>query len=288
MRREYTRRFIGLAAATMGLLLGGCDAAWITVDLGTDPPADPAISRVQANLKGLEFRRDGGTTPSLEFRSAELVDLLDLRTGDPLRLFTNEELPAGRYTGMRLLFDRDQDDSQVTTSGGNFDLQVAEGPFVAVDFSVEDERRSEEEYTLVLDLRQSLAFDDSNDRYTLTPVLRVVETADAARIEGSVAVTCPAGTVLAADGAVYLFPGRNAAPDDLDGNDAEPLATTGIADPDATGLRYELRFLSSGDYTLAFTCDGSDDALGVSDDLEFRNTANVEIGKGDVLQRDFN
>lgn len=288
MRRENRRRFTGLATIAMGLLLSGCDAAWITVDLGSDPPADPAISRVQANLKGLEFRRDGGTTPRLEFRSAELVDLLDLQAGDPLRLFTNEELPAGRYTGMRLLFDRDQDDSQVTTSGGNFDLQVAEGPFVAVDFSVEDEQRSEEEFTLVLDLRQSLAFDDSRDRYTLTPVLRVVKTEDAARIEGSVAVTCPADTVLTADGAVYLFPGRNAAPDDLDGTDAEPLATTGVANPGGSVLRYALRFLPSGDYTLAFTCDGSADAVSANDDLEFLGIANVEIGSGDVLQRDFN
>jgi hypothetical protein len=115
-----------------------------------------------------------------------------------------------------------------------------------------------------------------------------VKTEDAARIEGSVAVTCPADTVLTADGAVYLFPGRNAAPDDLDGTDAEPLATTGVANPGGSVLRYALRFLPSGDYTLAFTCDGSADVVSANDDLEFLGIANVEIGSGDVLQRDFN
>lgn len=142
MQPKHERIFKGLAVAVLGLLLGGCDAAWITVDLGTDPPADPETSAVQANLLGLEFRKGDSTTATLEFRDAEIVDLLDLRDADPLRLFTNEELPAGTYTGVRLLFDPDQAQSRVTTSAGDFELRLAEGGFAAVDFSVEDEKES--------------------------------------------------------------------------------------------------------------------------------------------------
>jgi hypothetical protein len=115
MQPRCGRIWSGLAVAALALLLSGCDAAWITVDLGTEPPADPGISAVQVNLLGLEFRKGDSTAATLEFRDGEIVDLLNLRDADPLRLFTNEELPVGTYTGVRLLFDSDQDQSRVTT-----------------------------------------------------------------------------------------------------------------------------------------------------------------------------
>ena len=285
MQPKCKRVWSALAVAALALMLSGCDAAWITVDLGTDPPADPEISAVQANLLGLEFRKGDSTTTTLEFRDGELVDLLDLRDAEPLRLFTNEELPVGTYTGVRLLFDSDQDQSRVTTGDGDTRLRLAAGAFAAVSFTVEDEKESREEFTLMLDLRQSLSFDEANDRYTLTPVLRSVRTADAARVEGNVAVVCPAGTVLRDDGAIYLYSGRNVQPDDLDGVDAEPFATTGVIDSGTVPFRYALRFLPAGNYTLAFTCQGDEEIPGSSENLDFRNVENVEIGAGDVLQR---
>jgi hypothetical protein len=285
MQPGYERIRSGAVVAALALLLSGCDAAWITVDLGTDPPADPEISAVQANLLGLEFRKGDSTTTTLEFRDGEIIDLLDLRDGDPLRLFTNEELPTGSYTGVRLLFDPDQEQSRVTTSAGDTRLRLAAGTFAAVSFTVEDEKESREEFTLMLDLRQSLSFDETNDRYTLTPVLRSVRTEDAARVEGSVAVVCPVGTVLQDEGAIYLYSGRNVQADDLDGAEAEPFATTGVIDSGTAALRYALRFLPAGNYTLAFTCQGDEEVPGSSENLDFRNVENIEIDAGDVLQR---
>ena len=90
---------------------GGCDDVRFTADLATDAPADPDIIGVEANVLGLDFRRDDGRNTTLEFRNGELIDLLDLQDRDPLRLFTDEELPVGRYTGVRLLFDDDQDEN---------------------------------------------------------------------------------------------------------------------------------------------------------------------------------
>jgi hypothetical protein len=277
----------GLAVAALGLLLGGCDAQF-TADLGTDPPADTGITGVQVNLRGLDFRKDDGTEAKLEFRSGELVDLLDLRDGDPMRLFTNEDLPVGRYTGVRLLFDKDEGRNVVTTGAGKTPLLLADGAFAAVDFSVEDQKKSGETLSLMLDLRQSLGFDKVKDKYTLTPLLRAVPTGDAARIEGVVAVTCLSGTLLNPGGAVYLFSGKNVKPDDLDGANAEPFATTAVVRSGTVGLRYTLRFLPAGDYTLALACNGNDDVLGIDDDLRFRNVTDVRIGKGDVLLRNLN
>jgi hypothetical protein len=275
MKARFGLIFKGLAAAVLGLLLGGCDGT-LTADLATDPPADTAIKSVQVNLLGLDFR------------SGELVDLLDLRDGDPMRLFTNESLPAGRYTGVRLLFDTDVDRNVVTKGGGDVPLVLADGAYAAVDFTVEDQKSSSEKLSLVLDLRQSLSYEKSKNKYTLTPVLRSVSTDDAARIEGVDTVVCPLGTLLVPGEAVYLFAGSDVSPDDLDGAKAEPFATTSVVRSATTALVYSLRFLPAGDYTLALTCTGNEDELGVDNDLRFRNVSNVRVGRGEVVVRNFN
>jgi hypothetical protein len=286
MKASFGRIFKGLAAAGLGLLLGGCDGT-LTADLATDPPADTSIRSVQVNLLGLDLRKSDGTTATLEFNSGELVDLLDLRDGDPMRLFTNEDLPVGSYTGVRLLFDEDEADNAVTNSDGDIPLVLAEGSYAAVEFSVEDQESSTEKLSLMLDLRQSLSYDKSKNKYTLTPQLRSVSSDDAARIEGVVTVACPLGTALVPGEAVYLFAGTNVSPDDLDGAKAEPFATTRVARSATTALVYSLRFLPAGDYTLAFTCNGDEDELAVDDALLFRNVTNVRVTRGDVVLRNF-
>ena len=51
---------------------------------------------------------------------------------------------------------------------------------------------------------------------------------------------------------MYLFPGADVAPDDLDGAGVEPVATAGVVLDSATSLfRYTARFLSAGDYAGA-------------------------------------
>ena len=276
---------LGPAVAALALLLSGCDAAWITVDLGTDPPADPEISAVQVNLLGLEFRKGDSTTTTLEFRDGELVDLLDLRDAEPLRLFTNEELPAGSYTGVRLLFDPDQEQSRVTTSAGDTRLRLAAGTFAAVSFTVEDEKESREEFTLMLDLRQSLSFDEANDSIHADAGLAVRSYRRRRAGRGQRRGRLSVGTVLREEGAIYLYSGRNVQADDLDGAEAEPFATTGVIDSGTAALRYALRFLPAGNYTLAFTCQGDEEVPGSSENLDFRSVENIEVDAGDVLQR---
>ena len=50
---------------------------------------------------------------------------------------------------------------------------------------------------------------------------------------------------------------------------------------------YSLRYLPDGDYTLALTCNGYEDELGVDDDVRFRNVSNVRIRRGEVVLRNF-
>ena len=74
-------------------------------------------------------------------------------------------------------------------------------------------------------------------------------------------------------------------PDDLDGLSPEPLATTRVGEPLSAQPRYELRFLPAGDYTLALTCRGDEDLLGVDDNLDFGVTLDAQVEAGEVLER---
>jgi hypothetical protein len=293
-RAQFTRvtggrRSISGAVLALGLLLVGCDGGRFSADLATDAPGDPQIARVEVSLLGLEFRKADSTNATLEFNTREIVDLLDLMDGSPLRLFTSETLPDGTYTGVRLLFDAARDAVAVKTDGNEFPVLLADGAFAVVDFAVDANESSRESLTLTLDLRQSLSFDDVNDEYTLTPVLRSVRTGDSAQIEGDVNVTCPVGTSLEQGGAVYLFVGEDVTPDDLDDAVAEPYATTSIVVDSVGGpFTYALRFLSAGNYTLALTCRGDADDPGADDDLEFLSILHVQINADDIVTRNLN
>jgi hypothetical protein len=286
--RGAARRSWRAIGALAGLLLAACEGRF-TADLATDPPADPGINQIQVGVLGLEFRTTDGATIALDFRTSERVDLLDLAVGDPMRLFTSEELPAGQYSGVRLRFDPAQDATVVNTNGDVFPVVLADGAFAPVDFAVEDNESSSEQVTLTLDLRGSLRFDDIDDEYTLSPEVRTVRTSQAAQISGNVTTVCPAGTTLILGGAVYAYAGADVTPDDLDGTAPEPFATTSVTlQPDTGGFAYALRFLPAGDYTLALSCRGNEDDLLADDDLEFGDGANATVAAGATLLRNVN
>jgi hypothetical protein len=268
-------------------LLAGCQGE-VTMDLGTELPADPNITQVVAYVRGLEFTTSSGTK-TLEFSDSEQIDLLDLADDNGvLRLFTSEELSEGTYTGVRLLFDEDRaDDAFVSTgSGTQFPLNFVAGDYASLSFSVEDNENSTDSFTLLLDLRQSLSFNDDDDEYTITPALRAVETGEMSRIEGDVSVTCPAGDSLER-GAVYLFQGNDVTADDIDGAGVEPFATAPVfTSTQGDSFFYALRYLPAGDYTLALSCRGNDEDPATDEDLQFRNAVNVNLDDGETITRD--
>ena len=277
----------GLGAAMLGLLLGGCDGT-LTADLATDPPADTAIRSVQVNLRGLDLpngRRhtdDAGVSIRANWSTCWICATGIRCDCSRMRACRRQVTPA--CAALR----RGRGRECRNEASGDIPLVLAEGAYATVDFSVEDQKSSTEKLSLMLDLRQSLSYEKARNRYTLTPVLRSVSTDDAARIEGVVTVVCPLGTLLVPGEAAYLFAGKDVSPDDLDSAGVEPFATTSVVRSATTALVYSLRFLPAGDYTLALTCNGNDDVLGVDDDLRFRNVTNVRINNGDVVLRNFN
>jgi hypothetical protein len=261
------------------LFTSSCDDGELalTADLAVEPPADISIQQVQTTLRGLEFSKSDGSTATLEFTDGESRDLLDFTSGQVLRLFTDEELPDGTYNGIRLLFDEDQaDDAFVLDgSGAQRTLSIAQADYTQISLAVDEDESIDEELTLTLDLRQSLSFDDEEDQYNLTPVLRSVRTEDAGQISGTVSASCTTA------GAVYAFQGE-VEPDDI-GSSTAPYLTTALS---AVVTTYVVRSLPEGTYTLAVTCDADDDDPTTDDDIDFTGTQTVELEEGEDLEQD--
>jgi hypothetical protein len=280
---EMKRAATWIGTLCMAVLLTGCQGQ-VSIDLTTEKPADPTIRQVVAGLAGLQFEKSDGSTEALEFTASESVNLNGFQNGSLLTLFTNEPLPSGTYTGVRLLFDTNANGRYVTDSlARRYLLQLAAGDYADFDFLVEKDNSSSRAVTLTLDLRQSLSLNPTTGVFTLTPVLRSVVVEDASIIEGTVAVTCATGTSLAQGGAVYLFRGLDVLPDDRDGQGVEPYATGALTFSSLTGLySYRLLDLPAGDYTLAATCNGTLEDRATDDALVFAGTVNVTLPRDTV------
>jgi hypothetical protein len=276
-----------IAASVSALLLAGCKGS-VTVDMASDAPADPQVADVRVELAGLEFERSDGQTEKLEFTAPEAANLTQLASlQNSVRLFTSEELPEGTYTGVRLLFATEQDASVTLQDGRQYDLTIAEGEYAPVDFTVEEDKTSNEALSLSLDLRKSLVFSDAQDQYTLTPALRSAITDEAAQLTGLVSASCPAGSSLTDGGAVYLFQGEDVDVDDM-GSSVTPYATSGVFTSSFNGqLSYALRFLPAGDYTIALTCEGDEDEPSVDNEIVFEASATVRLDETESATHNF-
>jgi hypothetical protein len=227
------RRVTGLLF--VAACLAGCQGQ-VSVDFTNERPADASLRQVVAGLSGLEFERSDGSATRVTFTASESVNLNGFQNGRVLALLTDETLPPGTYTGIRLLFDTNADGRFVTDSlSRRFQLQLAAGDYAAFDFLVEKDKASRRDITL------------------------------------------------AQGGTVYLFTGRDRAPDDRDGIGVEPYATTALTINTATGqFSYRLLDLPAGDYTLAVTCEGSLENPATDDTLVFHGTRNVQVSEATV------
>lgn len=280
--RHSGKRPLTLAAS---IFMASCQGT-ITTDLTVEAPADPALQQVVAPFVGVEFRKSDGGTETFEFDDAERIDLLTFVGGAPVRLLTDEELPEGTYTGVRLLFDETNADSAyvIDALGAQRELAVTNGDYAQLSYTVEDDARTSEELTLTLDLRLSLSVNERNE-YSLRPSLRSIRTEEAGELQGLVSAPCVNDGTTTARAAVYLFEGANIRPDDRDGQGVEPYATAPVV-LGVAGFSYTMRFLAAGTYTVALACNGFEEDPLTDDDLDFRATATVEIEEGETARQD--
>lgn len=280
-----------LALASLAVLLAGCESSF-NVDFVATPLTDED-SAVTLRLEGVELRKTSGGTSRLTRNATGEYVVENGVDPVPADLLSNSDIDGDEYAGLRLLL---ADDPGTVSRTGLPDEAIEAGTGTGAEalvaFEVDDDSDDTVSLVIALDLVLSLAENEDEPGFTLDPVIRAMERADAASVGGTIPGTrfadpaCSLGTAL-----VYAFSGRDIVPDERDGVGVEPLATAPILRnaPDATGT-YMLDVLAPGDYTLAFTCEGQfeNGRLPAEDeDVDFFDGAEVSLDPGDSLRVDF-
>lgn len=277
---------LGLAGCGGG---GGGGSNSGTMDLSvTDAPVDGAEA-VFVTFTGIELRKSGSDPIIIDFAEPVGVDLLTLQGTNSQFLIQDQELPAGVYDDVRLIvagetgnscnglappFDSyivlDGETEQrplLVPSGDTSGYKVKGGITIAAG--------QKGNYTVDFDVRKSIAERGATGCYNLKPVMRVVDNAetgtlrgtvdDALLADGSCAGVAGADTATGAGSAVYVYEGT-VTPDDFDGlgsadvNGPDPLVTALLTKDETTGdFTYEVGFLLTGTYTVAFSCQAGND-----------------------------
>lgn len=290
------RACYALLLAITGAALGGCEDGRVGIELSADRPAAAATQQVVVTIEGLTLQRDDGGEDRINLDEPLRVDLMRY-DGQGFALLDGEALDAGDYTGIRLRF-RDSDNSDtdnyvIDANGGQRPLKInaSETTFEPLNLKV---KKSGKSYVIQLRLDLRLSLSASGNTRTLTPVLRAARDTKAATVSGTVktslvtASSCRDGRSNGVGVAVYAFRGRDIEPDDRNGAEPDPIASSPVLQNGSGNWNYTLGVLAPGDYTLALTCDGDrEDALS-DDDLDFDNsTHNLSLDEGDDQDQDF-
>jgi len=98
---------------------------------------------------------------------------------------------------------------------------------------------------------------------------------------------CTSDPDTGAGNVVYIYEGADIVPDDIDGIDPDPVTTANVRlNADTGNYEYMAAFLSPGEYTAAFTCQGQDDTipdeenpgLDVDDAIAFTKLTTLPLG----------
>jgi hypothetical protein len=265
---------------------GGGSGETGTLDMSiTDAPIDGAEA-VFVTFTGIELRRNGEKIV-IEFDEPVGVDLLTLQGNNSEFLIQGQELPAGVYDEVRLRVAGEGNascnapsppyDSYIVLAGETEQrpLFVPSGPSsgfkVKGGITIAAGQRAD--YTVDFDVRKSIAERKSGACYNMRPVMRVVDNAETGTLVGTVddalladascAGVAGADTSTGAGSAVYVYEGE-VTPDDFDGLAdplaPDPLVTALLTKDEVSGdFTYEVGFLLTGTYTVAFTCQAGND-----------------------------
>jgi hypothetical protein len=264
---------------------GGGGARTAPVSFGvSDAPVEGLLS-VVVTIDRIVLNRPGADDVVIDrFTSDELgvvdedtitVDLLDYRGEDNLLIVGPVDLVVADYDNLRLeILDNDINLSYVEELDGDIrPIKVPSSELKLGRFEVEDS--GDQTFILEFGLRKAMTYNPGPQRYILKPRgVRIVEVERGTAIEGIVDAALFDGEapcdekVDAFDGnVVYVYSGHGLDPadfaDDFDpaldldaaANYLEPFASE-MVEPDGV---YMVAYLPAGNYTLAFSCDATDD-----------------------------
>ncbi|WP_341502293.1 DUF4382 domain-containing protein [Gallaecimonas sp. GXIMD4217] len=246
--------------------------ARLSVAIG-DAPVDTA-DEVVVTIDQITLKREGEADVVLPIQDADgnpvTLDLLDFQGGETFLALDGVVIPAGTYTDLRLsILDENLDLSWVTTGEGKFELKGPSDELKLGGF--EAAAGGNLAFTIDFNLRKAMTYNPGPQRYIIKPRgVELLETATLGAISGTVAADLAAncaneeGTTF---GAVYLYQGHGIAnpSEDFDagaaGAPADATAsfssTTVALDGEVYGYKFGL--VESGDYSLAYSCNGEAD-----------------------------
>ncbi len=275
---------------------GGSSSSTGELSLGiTDGPVENA-SEVVVSFTSVELQ--GAERKLIEFDEAKTLNLLALQGEDRLLLLDGETLASGDYQWIRLGVN--EADSYIVIDGSQYPLEIPSSAQTGLKlnrgFTIGV--GSTNDFTIDFDLRKSIHQEGTGD-YKLRPTLRLVDNLEVNTINGTVAEAliidpdCNNGPNNDTGNAVYLFNGNDTSLQDIQGNDADPMASaTVVLNPDTELYAFTIGYVPVGDYTVAFTCDalldintednGADNNEG-NDIVSFSTGFDVNVTTGDDL-----
>jgi Domain of unknown function (DUF4382) len=265
----------GYSLAVLAGCGGGGSSPTSTLNLGlTDAPISGA-TKAWISFAGVEVKPVNGNPIDFTFSPAQGFDLLSLQNGVTATFLNGKTIPAGQYEWVRLMVDATAGSSYIIDSTGQHNLTIPSGAETGLKLNqgftmpvggVAD-------FTVDFVLSKSIiAPPGQSPDYVLKPVLRLVDNAQVGTIAGSF----QSSTLSAQSGCgthapvVYIYPGSGVTPDDVynpinGATDApttpaevEPLVTATAALNSSSVYAYSVPLLTTGTYTVAFTCDPDD------------------------------
>jgi hypothetical protein len=285
--------YSGILTSTIALLVllsAGCDgggssdpleAGYVNIAI-TDAPVD-TVTEVWVEFSGVSIKpRDTGVL-DFEFNEPLYIDLLTLRGENTSSLLTNQAVPRGAYNWIRLDVNADADgvfDSYVMTeAGAMIELVVTsqEGLQLGSGFTITSGQASN--FVIDWDLRKGLTMPNGQDQeWKLRPALRITDMAESGTISGMVDEGLLSGGTCTS----------NLAEDtDLVAVATDPVVTAAVTQDENGMYSYSAAYMSTGDYTVAFTCQSLDDDPGAVDSLDFSVPQNVAVTNGVNTTADF-
>lgn len=269
--------------AVAGITTGGT----VSLSMG-DAPVDD-VSKVYLTISAVEFGGDDGSTSDVAADSVTLsppvtLNLLDYQNGEYFALFTSKTVDAGNYSWVRLKLDSDNP-PEVVDDSGTHTLTIPSGSQTGIKLHGSGNllvgSSSVHQYAIDLDLHRSLK-QTGNGAYKLRPSYRLIDlTANLWRLSGNISVSRPVGC----NGAIYVFKG-SVTPDDIENPD-DGVTITGTNSSDSvepmivevvgTNTQYTIEDLTTGTYTVAFTCDVANDDPDKDDAVSFLGSEVVSV-----------
>lgn len=258
------------------------------------------ISVVTVEFSGITLKPGSGDEMTFTFDPPKSIDLIQLQNGNTAELLPDTRVPAGRYNWMRLAvnadFDNVMDSFVERNDGSQVELRVPSGAQSGLKLVSGFTVTQDQSTNIVLDwdLRKALSEPSGEPGMHLRPAIRVTDMAQYGTLAGSVDLalledaSCTNDLVEGIGNAVYVYTGSVSGPDDIDGTDSDPLATATVSLGGDDVYRYEVNYLSIGEYTVALTCQASDDDAEVDDEIAFIASATgVDINDGETTTLDF-